>query len=173
MQWLLHPLDPLLAFISVNQDWAAPIVFVIAFLESMAFVALLIPGTLMLIAIGGLMGASDIPFVPVWLALSAGAALGAWASYSIGYRIKDRARHIWPLSRHPEMLPRGERFFLRWGAMSVVLGRFVGPLRATVPLLSGIFEMRWWQFQAANWLIAPLWALMLLAPGGLLREWLW
>jgi membrane protein DedA with SNARE-associated domain len=56
--------------------------------------------------------------------------------------------------------------------MSVALGRFVGPLRATVPLLSGIFEMRWWQFQAANWLVAPFWALMLLAPGGLLREWL-
>jgi membrane protein DedA with SNARE-associated domain len=32
--------------------------------------------------------------------------------------------------------------------------------------------MNWWTFQLANWLSAPLWAFVLLAPGGLLAGWL-
>jgi len=172
MLWFHHALAGLLAFIEANQHWAAPIVFALAFFKSLAFVSLVVPATLILVAVGGLVGASHIPFVPVWLAVSLGAALGDWASYAIGYRIKDRARHIWPLSRYPDLLPRGERFFRRWGAMSVVLCRFFSPLRATVPLLCGIFEMGWWTFQLANWLSAPLWAFALLAPGGLLAGWL-
>lgn len=172
MAWLHAALNDLLAFIAANQDWAAPIVFLLAFFKSLAFVSMVVPAGILLVAIGGLVGASHISFVPIWLAVSLGAGLGDWASYSIGYRIKGRARHIWPLSRHPQLLPRGERFFRRWGAMSVVLCRFFSPLRATVPLLCGIFEMRWWVFQLANWISAPIWAFALLAPGGLLGAWL-
>mgnify|MGYP001058146474 CR=1 FL=1 len=172
MGYLSSALDGLLAFIVANQAWAAPIVFALAFFKSLAFVSLVVPATLLLVAIGGLVGASHIAFVPIWLAVALGAGLGDWASYAIGYRIKGRARHIWPLSRHPDLLPRGERFFRRWGAMSVVLCRFFSPLRATIPLLCGIFEMGWWTFQLANWLSAPIWAFVLLAPGGLLAGWL-
>ena len=49
--------------------------------------------------------------------------------------------------------------------LSIVLCRFFGPLRATVPTLAGIFEMRRGPFQAANWTSAFLWAAALLAPG--------
>lgn len=168
MTWFHSAINELLAFIAAHQDWAAPIVFLLAFFKSLAFVSMVVPAGILLVAIGGLVGASHIPFAPIWLAVSLGAGLGDWVSYSIGYRLKGRARHIWPLSRHPELLPRGERFFRRWGPMSVVLCRFFSPLRATVPLLCGIFEMGWWPFQIANWLSAPLWAFVLLAPGGLL-----
>jgi membrane protein DedA with SNARE-associated domain len=124
-----------------------------------------------MLTIGTLIGASGIDFVPVWLAVSLGAALGDWVSYAIGFRIKDRARHVWPLSRHPELLPRGERFFRRWGAMSVLLCRFFSPLRATIPLLCGVFEMDWWVFQFANVASALIWAALLLAPGSVLAGW--
>ena len=125
-----------------------------------------------MLALGTMIGIGGIHFAPIWLAVSAGAALGDWVSYAIGYRVKGRVCNIWPLSRHPELLPRGERFFRRWGAMSVLLCRFVGPLRATIPLLCGIFEMPWWLFQAANWISAPIWAAALLAPGSLFGSWL-
>jgi membrane protein DedA with SNARE-associated domain len=164
-------LDALLAFIRTHEAWSGPIVFVFAFFKSLAFVSLVVPATLILLAVGGLAGASGIDFLPIWIGVSLGAALGDWVSYAIGWRIKFRIRDIWPLSRHPELLPRGERFFLRYGVMSVVLCRFFSPLRATVPLLCGVFEMPWGWFQLANWLSAPLWAFALLAPGGLLAGW--
>ena len=60
--------------------------------------------------IGALIGASDIPFWPVWAAGAIGAALGDWISYWIGYKFKARIAHVWPLSRHPDLLPRGHAF---------------------------------------------------------------
>jgi len=164
-------LDVLTAFIQAHAAWAAPIVFVLAFLKALAFVSLVVPGMTILLTIGALIGAAHIPFLPIWIAISIGAALGDWVSYAIGYRLKDRARHIWPLSRKPELLPRAESFFARWGAMSVVLCRFISPLRATIPLLCGIFEMPFWPFQVANWFSAFLWAGTLLAPGSFLLGW--
>jgi len=101
-----------------------------------------------------------------------GAALGDWVSYAIGFHLKERAHHVWPLSRRPELLPQAEAFFRRYGMLSVVLCRFFSPLRATVPLLCGVFEMPALRFQVANWLSAPIWAFALLAPGGLLAIWL-
>jgi len=165
-------IDSLALFIQAHVAWAAPIAFALAFFKALAFVSLVVPGMTILLTLGALIGASHIPFVPVWVGVSLGAALGDWVSYAIGWRLKERARHIWPLTRHPELLPRAELFFARWGTMSVVLCRYFGPLRATIPLLCGIFEMAFWPFQIANWLSAFLWAGMLLAPGTFLGGWL-
>jgi membrane protein DedA with SNARE-associated domain len=146
------------AWVTAHADWVVPILFAMSFGKALALVSLVVPETLMVAMIAVLAGLSGVSLWPVWLAVAVGAALGDWVSYVIGYRLKDRARHIWPFSRHPELIPRGERFFHRWGAMSVVLCRFFSPLRATVPLLCGIFEMPLAVFQLANWCSALLWA---------------
>jgi membrane protein DedA with SNARE-associated domain len=74
-------------------------------------------------------------------------------------------QHIWPLSRHPDLIPRGERFMKTWGVAGIFLGRFSGPLRASVPLIAGIFDMPFWRFQIANVLSAFIWAAVLLTLG--------
>ena len=165
-------LTPFVAFVHTHAVWAAPLAFVLAFLKSLAFVSLVVPSTLIMLAIGSLVSASGVSFVPVWLAVSVGAALGDWVSYAIGFRVKDRVHTMWPFSRRPTLLPRGERFFRRWGALSVVLCRFFSPLRATVPLLCGVFEMPVVKFQVANWSSAFLWAAALLGPAKMLTDWL-
>jgi membrane protein DedA with SNARE-associated domain len=169
---LTSSLEFLVAFIQAHAAWAGPIAFVIAFLKALAFVSLVVPGMAILLTIGTLIGAAHLPFVPVWIGVSLGAALGDWVSYAIGFWLKDRARHVWPLTRHPDLLPCAELFFARWGVMSVALCRFFGPLRATIPLLCGIFQMAFWPFQIANWISAFLWAGLLLAPGTFLGGWL-
>jgi membrane protein DedA with SNARE-associated domain len=163
---------PAVEFVRLHAVWAAPVVFALAFAESLALVSLVIPAWGALVAVGGLVGAGAVDFVPVWIAGSVGAALGDWVSYAIGWHYKERAHHLWPLSRYPDMLPKGEAFFQRWGALGVAIGRFSGPLRATVPLAAGIFEMPWLEFQVANVLSAFLWAGVLLAPGTLGVAWL-
>ena len=80
-------------------------------------------------------------------------------------RFKERIAHMWPLSRHPDMLPRGHAFMEKWGILGIFIGRFFGPLRASVPLIAGILEMDYWKFQIANVLSAMLWAYVLLAFG--------
>jgi membrane protein DedA with SNARE-associated domain len=152
-------------FVAQHRVWAAPIAGALAFGESLAFISLVIPALAALVAIGALIGPSGINFWPIWIAGSLGAALGDWLSYWIGGKIGPRVAHIWPLSRNPDLIPRGERFMQRWGVLSIFIGRFFGPLRASVPLVAGIFEMPYWSFQIANFVSAFVWAAVLLTIG--------
>ena len=163
-------------FVRQNQAWAAPIVFVLAFGESLAFISLLLPAWAALVGIGALIGSSGISFWHVWIAASIGAALGDWLSYWIGVKVGPAIGHVWPLSRHPQLLPKGEDFMKRWGVLGIFIGRFFGPLRAAVPLVAGIFHMPYWPFQLANFSSAFVWAAVLLLIGDVVSKlviWLW
>jgi membrane protein DedA with SNARE-associated domain len=152
-------------FVRVNAAWAPAVVFALAFGESLAFISLLIPAWGALVAIGALIGSSGISFWPIWIAAALGAAFGDWLSYWIGLKLEYRVQHIWPLSRHPDLIPRGEAFMKKWGIPGIFIGRFFGPLRASVPLIAGIFEMPFWRFQFANFSSAFVWAAVLLTLG--------
>jgi membrane protein DedA with SNARE-associated domain len=153
------------AFVRTHEAWAPLVVALLAFGESFAVISLFIPATLALVGIGLLIGASGIQFIPCWAAAAIGATLGDWISYWIGLKLRDTARHTWPLSRYPGMYERGERFFVSWGVWSIFVGRFFGPVRAVIPLIAGTFAMPQLPFQIANITSAMLWAFVLLAPG--------
>ncbi len=140
-------------------------VFLLAFAESLAVVSLLVPATAILFGLSGLLGASGIPFWPCWAAAALGAIMGDCASYAIGHHFKDRLPRLWPLTRVPDLLPRGQAFFARWGVAGLFLGRFFGPLRAAVPLVAATCGMRFLPFLLTNIASALVWATGILAPG--------
>jgi membrane protein DedA with SNARE-associated domain len=164
----------IVGFIKEHQAWAAPIVFVLAFGESMAFISLVLPFWGILVAIGTIIGASGGH--DFWLVLTCaaiGAALGDWFSYWLGYHYHERIARMWPLSRYPNLLPAGHAFFEKWGAGAIWLGRFSGPLRASIPIIAGAVQMPRTSFQIANWGSAFLWAFVLMFFGdGLGKIWL-
>jgi membrane protein DedA with SNARE-associated domain len=163
--------ETIIQFARTHQGWAPLIVAVMAFGESLAFVSLILPFFTILIGIGALIGASDsLNFWTILVAAAIGAALGDWLSYWLGRHYHAEISRMWPLRNHPDLLPRGERFFKRWGAWAVVLGRFTGPLRASVPIIAGAVQMPLTLFQIANWSSAFLWAAVLLTVGGNLGE---
>ena len=166
----------ILDFIRVNQALAPPIVMLLAFGESLAFISLLIPAWAALVGIGALISAGQINFWPIWVAASIGAALGDWLSFWIGRKLEHTAQNVWPLSRHPELIPKGEAFMKKWGTAGIFIGRFFGPLRASVPLVAGIFHMPFWRFQIANITSAFVWAAVLLTLGDVFAKgikWIW
>jgi membrane protein DedA with SNARE-associated domain len=152
-------------FVREHQIWGPPIVFALAFGESLAFISLFIPAWAVLVAIGAVIPAAGIPFWPILVAAALGAAAGDWLSYWIGYHFKDPIAQVWPLSKNPDLLPRGHAFMERWGVPGIFIGRFFGPLRASVPLIAGIVEMPYWTFQFANITSAFVWAWVLLVFG--------
>src|ERR1043165_6867702 len=160
----------LVDFVREHQAWAAPIVFALAFAESLAFISLLVPAWGALVLIGGMIQAGGLNFWPIWVAGSIGAALGDWLSYWIGQKLEHRVQHIWPLSSHPELIPKGEAFIKKWGVLGIFIARFSGPLRASVPLVAGIFEMPFWRFQVANFVSAFIWAATLLLLGDVVSQ---
>jgi membrane protein DedA with SNARE-associated domain len=157
-----------------HREWVALIVLVLAFGESLAFVSLIFPfWGIMVFGIGPILGATDaLNYWTVVAAAGVGAALGDWLSYWLGYHYHDQIQKMWPLRNHPGLIDRGRVFFKRWGAWAIVIGRFLGPLRASVPIVAGITEMPPVRFQIANWASAFLWAAVLLAPGKLGIGWL-
>src|SRR5258708_7019819 len=103
-------------FARVHQAWAPPVACALAFLKSMPIVSFFIPATAPLLALGALIGAGALPFLPIWLAVSLGAALGDWLSYGLGYVCRDKIRTMWPFALSPQRFAQGEAFFRRSGA---------------------------------------------------------
>ena len=163
-------------FVRVHEAWAAPIVFALAFAESLAFLSLVLPSWAALVGIGAMIRAGGIEFVPLWMSGALGAAFGDWLSYWIGARFRDSIAGMWPFSRNPRLLLRGEAFIKNWGVLAIFIARFSGPLRASVPIVAGILCMRYWPFQLANFSSALVWAAVLLKLGDVgatISSWLW
>lgn len=161
-----------LDFVRQHPNWAALIVFVLAFGESLAFVSLVLPFWAMLVGIGTIIGAANpLIFWTIVSAAAIGAALGDWLSYWLGFHYHEQIQRMWPLKKYPDLIKKGHEFFSRWGVWAVVIGRFSGPLRASVPIVAGIIEMPWVKFQIANWGSAFLWAFVLLSPGSYAMKW--
>ena len=103
-----------------------------------------------------------------WLAAAcaiAGAILGDGISYELGKHRRDAIRAMWPLRQHPKLFERGAAYFAANGGRSVFLGRFLGPVRAIVPVVAGMSNMPAFHFYLMNVLSAFAWAAAHLLPG--------
>lgn len=156
---------PVTDFVAAHAEWAGPIVFAISFVESLAIVTAVVPGTVLLFAIGGLAAAGTLDLFTLSLWGTAGAGLGFWVSFEAGRRYARQIEALPWLVRRPELVARGHAFFVRWGALAVLAGRFVGPGRVVVPLLAGTLGESRRSFHVVNWASAALWAPVMLAPG--------
>lgn len=67
----------IIEYVRLHQVWAAPIVFVLCFAESLAFISLIIPAWGVLVGLGALISASGLNFWPI---LAAGAIGRRWAT---------------------------------------------------------------------------------------------
>lgn len=155
----------LLDWVGQNPGWAYLAVFLIAFAESMAVVGLLVPGVVMMFGIGALIAADALAFWPVLAWAVVGAVVGDGASFWLGYHFRERLTQIWPFTRYPDSLTSGIAFFQKYGGKSVAFGRFVGPVRAVIPLVAGMLGMPPARFLLANVLSALAWAPAYLLPG--------
>lgn len=159
---------PLVDWITNNPEWAYWAIFTIAFLESLAIIGILAPGWILLVGVGILIGTGSINYFTAALYCFIGAVLGEYLSFAVGNHFKDRVRH-WPIfQRHPDWLTKTDSFFERFGVASIALGRFVGPVRAFVPLIAGMSSMPLIRFQIINVVSAAIWAPVYLIPGVLI-----
>src|SRR3974390_2747974 len=106
-----------IAFVQDHTGWATPIVFVLAFCESFAFISLIVPATIILFAVGGMIGANGIEFGATWLAGAFGAGAGGSRGGFLAPSFWGKITHLWPLARNPALVARGVVFFKRWGIL--------------------------------------------------------
>ncbi|WP_395397175.1 DedA family protein [Novosphingobium sp. BL-8A] len=131
----------------------------------MAIVGLFVPATAVMLAIGGLIGTDTLDAWPIFLWAVLGSVIGDWISYAFGNRIGPKVYRCWPLNRHRPAVARTRLFFRKYGFAAIFMGRFLGPIRATVPLVAGVLAMPKRPFQIANIASAVLWVPLMFAPG--------
>jgi membrane protein DedA with SNARE-associated domain/membrane-associated phospholipid phosphatase len=158
-------LHALMDWTRANPNWAGLVVLLVSALESFLVVGLFVPGSIVMFGIGTLIAAGhmDLQSTLAWAAL--GAVLGDGTSYFIGRHYHQRLRVIWPFRRYPAMISRGVDFFHKHGGKSIVLARFVGPVRPLVPAVAGMLDMPPSRFFLVNVLSALLWAPAYILPG--------
>lgn len=158
-------LDQIGLFIAVNQAWAGPVVFLLAMGESLLIVGVLVPATALLLFTGGLIGAGNLSPITVLLWGIAGAILGDAISYWLGRWVGPTILR-WPLVKQQRStIARARLFFYQYGFWSIFVGRFLGPIRSTIPTVAGVMGMSQWRFQLANVLSAAVWVPLMLLPG--------
>ncbi len=158
-------LQALIGYFSAHPALALALVFAGAMLEALAVVGSVIPGSTAVFIGGTLIGLGGLN--PWWTAAAAiiGAILGDGLSFWLGQHYGERIRSAWPMRKHPELFERGRAYFEKRGASSIFVGRFLGPLRAVVPLVAGMSHMPSLKFYAVNILSAIAWAAAHLLPG--------
>lgn len=143
----------------VNQigGWFYVLVVLVALLESTLLIGTFVPGTVILLFFGFTASQGDTSLFWIIVATSIGAVLGDFISYFIGRYgssfIKEN-KGILRLS-HIEI---GKAFFVKHGGKSVLLGRFISPLRQIIPFIAGAVHMSYRRFIYLNILGAFLWA---------------
>jgi len=151
---LLNLLLPTFENLGIFAYW---VIFLAAFLESLAVVGSFIPGGTMVILAGFLSahGFFDVGDLIWYSAL--GAILGDIMSYYLGTRgikfFHDKNKFL-KLSH----LEKGKKFFKKYGNKSILLGRFLGPIRSIVPFIAGISGMDKKSFIIWNVVSGILWS---------------
>ena len=119
--------------------WTYALVGVMAFLETGAFVGLVAPGETVVIAGGVIAGQGEIELIPliglVWVC----AVLGDTTSFYIGHRLGRNflERHGPKVNISHERLEQVEGYFDRHGGKTILIGRFIGLVRALAPFIAG------------------------------------
>jgi len=161
----MESVSTIFAWIAANPAWAGVGVFLIAFFESLALVGLVLPGAAMMFGIGALVGTDTLPLWPTLVWAAAGAIAGDGISFWLGRTYHMRLKTLWPLRNHPELIANATHFFYRHGGKSILLGRFIGPIRPVIPAVAGMLEMSPKRFLIANVISGVLWAPVYVFPG--------
>lgn len=131
-----------------------------AFLETGAFVGLIAPGETIMIVGGVIAGQGEIRLGPLIFIVWVSAVAGDTVSFFLGRRLgRDfLLRHGPRVQITEERLIQVEKFLERRGGTTILIGRFVGVVRAVAPFVLGSSNMSYKRFIPYDILGAGLWA---------------
>ncbi len=144
-------------FLPVPAHLGYPVLGALIFAES---AGLPLPGETALLTAGGLAAGGQLALPVVILVAAVAAIAGDTVGYWLGrrggrafllrdgFRAADRRRAV----------ERADRFFARYGAATVFVGRWVPGLRVVAAVMAGATRMPWKRFVVANTLGAFAWA---------------
>ncbi|MBU2333015.1 MAG: bifunctional DedA family/phosphatase PAP2 family protein [Gammaproteobacteria bacterium] len=160
-QWL----ETLTQWLAGHPQWLGLALLIVACMECLAVVGLIIPGTVLVFAIAVLAGSGVLSLGETLLLGFIGGLIGDLLSYALGRRYHQGIRSLRGLRDHPEWLVQAEHYFQRYGVASLLVGRFIGPLRPMLPMTAGMLDMPFGRFLLVSLCAAAGWSMAYLLPG--------
>ncbi|MDH4181593.1 MAG: DedA family protein [Betaproteobacteria bacterium] len=159
--------ETLAAFAAAHGPWLYALLFAVIFAETGLVVTPFLPGDSLLFVAGtvvaGSGGALDIHvlFALLWTAAVTGDSTNYWVGRWIGPRVFERESR-WIRREH---LERTQAFYDRYGAVTIVIGRFMPIVRTFAPFLAGVASLAYRRFVTYSVLGSVLWVGSLLYAG--------
>ncbi|MHA6495215.1 bifunctional DedA family/phosphatase PAP2 family protein [Pseudomonas borbori] len=155
----------LTTWLTANPQWLGISIFVIACIECLAIAGIIVPGTVLLFAVAVLAGSGALTLWETLALAYFGGLLGDALSYTLGRYFHQDIRRLPGLRHHPEWLAGAESYFQRYGVASLLVGRYIGPLRPMLPMVAGMLNMPLGRFIVVSMIAAAGWAIAYMLPG--------
>jgi undecaprenyl-diphosphatase len=155
------PLDDVLLDVGrALGPWTYLLVGVLAFLETGAFVGLVAPGETAVIAGGVVAGQGEVELGVllgiVWVCCVGGDCVSFWLGRRLGRQFL--IQHGPRVQITEQRIVQVEGFFARHGGATILVGRFIGLVRALAPFIAGASRMSFARFLPFDVVGCGLWA---------------
>lgn len=147
--------------------WSYLLVGGLAFLETGAFVGLVAPGEFTVILGGAVAGQGEasvwLMIAITWLCAFAGDSVSFYLGAHLGRDFLVRHGPRFRISE--ERLTQVEDYFASHGGKTILIGRFIGLVRALAPFIAGTSKMQYRAFAPYSILGTGIWATILILIG--------
>ncbi|MFT3805147.1 MAG: DedA family protein [Burkholderiaceae bacterium] len=154
----LHLDKHLEAVVATYGVWVYALLFAIIFVETGLVVMPFLPGDSLLFVAGALAGVGTLDLPLLIGLLLAAAILGDNLNFTIGWKIGPKVFQ-WEDSRffNREAFDRTHAFYEKYGAMTIIIARFLPFVRTFAPFVGGVARMSRGRFLLYNVIGALLW----------------
>jgi len=152
--------------------WTYLLVGVLAYLETAAFIGLVAPGESVVIVGGVIAGQGEISLVVLIGIVWTAAVLGDTTSFFVGRRLGRGflLRHGPKVKIDEGRLEQVESYFERHGGKTILIGRFIGLVRALAPFVAGSSGLAYRRFFPFSVIGCGLWATVFCVLGYVFYE---
>jgi membrane-associated protein len=163
----LFALDQTLAHLAGQYGpWIYALLFIVIFAETGLVIFPFLPGDSILFISGTIVATAGLDVHTLVALLVTAAILGDSLNYAIGHfvgpRIYDKPDSRWIKHEH---LRQTQRFYDRYGGLTIIIGRFIPIIRTFAPFLAGVAGMTYRRFLAYNVIGGVLWIGLLVYAG--------
>ena len=140
--------------------WTYLVVGVLAFLETGAFIGLVAPGEAAIIVGGVVAGQGEISITLLIAIVWFAAFMGDTVSFFVGRRLGREflLKHGKRVHISESQLLQVERYMHEHGGKTILVGRFIGLVRALAPFIAGTSKMPYGRFAPYDIIGSGLWA---------------
>jgi len=158
------------AFIAQYGYWVYAVLFAIIFCETGLVILPFLPGDSILFIAGAATASSELNVHTLAGVLALAAILGDSTNFAIGRFVGPKVfaragkKGIWRLVKRSH-LDRTHEFFEKYGAIAIVIGRFVPIVRTFAPFVAGIGRMSYPRFLTFSILGSVMWVAICMTAG--------